>query len=80
MWTIKVKYDADSNDVGTVTASWTEGEELFTYPARCKANVDAFIANAITARNTWQTKEAANESGAAFVLNKINAADPQAGV
>jgi len=86
MWTISVQLDADSNDVGTITATWTEGAgeaaKTFVYSARAKKDaggVNAFIAAVIAARNFWQAKSAANLTGAAALLIKINAADPQAG-
>jgi len=85
-WAITVQYDTDQNDVGSVAATWTDpnlGYGVFTYSERIKATaagVNAFVANAIAARDTWQTKQQANLSGAAVVLNKINAADPKVGV
>jgi hypothetical protein len=86
MWTISVQLDADSNDVGTITATWTEKTgtppAVFTYSARARKDsggVNTFVAAAIAARNFWQAKNAANFTGAAALLTKINAADPQAG-
>lgn len=80
MWTITVKYDEDSDQVGSVSATWTEGEATFAHSARIRATVagvDAFVADAVAKRNQWQSKEADNISGAAFVLDKINTADEQ---
>jgi len=83
IWEISVNYDADQADVGSVTGTWTDPVYgIFTYSQRIKANLagaNAFIAAAILARNTWQVKQQANIAGAAFVLGKINTADPRAG-
>ena len=86
MWEITVQYDADQDDVGTVSGTWTDPNPalgVFTYSKRIKASVagaDAFVAEVIAARNAWQVKQQANITGAAFVLGKINLADPKAGV
>jgi len=81
MWTINLKLDNDSNDVGSVTATWTEPTgEVFSFPRRLKndtANINAFGVEVVAARDAWQVKEAANISGAAFLLNKLNLYDPK---
>jgi len=83
-WDIQVILDADSNDVGTVIATWTETAPTigtFVYSSRAKkdlAGANAFIASAIAARNFWQTKKAANETAAATLKTMINTADPKA--
>ena len=81
MWNIKLKLDNDSNDVGSVTATWTEPTgEVFSHSARLKnstANINAFGVDVVKARDAWQAKEAANISGAAFLLNKLNLYDPK---
>lgn len=83
MWEITVQYDADQDDVGSVNGTWTDPAlGVFTFSNRVKATADgvnAFAADAIAARDVWQVKQAANISGAAFVLDKINIADPQIG-
>ena len=85
-WQISVQYDADQDDVGTVSGTWTDPNPaygVFTYSKRIEANaagVNAFVAKAIATRDAWQIKQQANITGAAFVLNKINLADPKAGV
>jgi len=83
-WQISVQLDQDSNDVGTIYAIWIEGTPpvSFIYSARAKKDVggaNAFVAAAIAARNAWQAKNTANAAGAAALLTKINATDPQAG-
>ena len=85
-WTTTVSLDAWSNDVGTISATWTEKEgtppAVFTYSSRAKrdaAGLNAFVAVAITARDAWQAKTAANIAAAAALAAKFNAVDPQAG-
>ena len=83
MWKISVQYDADQNDVGTVSGTWTDPNldyGIFTFSKRIKATtagVNSFVAEAIAARNVWQVKQEANVAGAIFVLNKINTTDPK---
>ena len=82
-WTIQIQYDADQDDVGSISATWPDpmyGD--FTFSQRIKSNqagANAFIAEAIIARNAWQTKQAASVTGVTWVLGQINAADPQVG-
>jgi len=80
-WGIIVNYDADQDNVGTINATWTDLVfGVFTYSKRIKANVaggNAFIAEAIFARDAWQVKQQANIAGAAWALNKINLTDPK---
>ena len=83
-WQITVILDLDQADVGTCSAVWTDpivALGVFSYSVRVKANVasvDAFIAEAIARRNAWQLKQQDNINKAAYVLGKINAADPKA--
>ena len=80
-WNIQVILDADSNDVGTVIATWTETAGTFVYSSRAKKDaggVNDFIAKAIAERDFWQTKKAANETAAATLKTMINTADPKA--
>lgn len=80
-WTIKIRYDADQDDVGSISATWTEQEDVdFTYSDRIKSNqagANAFIAEAIAARDVWQDKQLENVNKAAWVLGQINTVDPQ---
>jgi len=86
MWKISVQYDADQNDVGTVSGTWTDPNldyGVFAFSKRIKATaagVNSFVTEAIAARNVWQVKQEANVAGVIFVLNKINITDPKAGV
>ena len=80
MWAIKLKLDADSNDVGSVSATWTEGGEVFSYSTRIKnstAQINAFGVAVVEARNAWQAKEVDNISKADILLDKLNTYDPQ---
>ena len=78
-WQIQVSLDADSADVGTVTATWTEKTgEIFTYSVRSnRSDADNQIARAIIARDEWQKKNTLNAQSAADLLTAMNAADPQ---
>ena len=82
-WEIQIKYDADQDDVGGISATWTDatyGE--FTHSNRIKANqagANIFIAEAIAARNIWQTKQADAATDVGWVLSQINIDDPQIG-
>jgi len=80
-WDIQVILDQDSNDVGTVIATWTETAGTFVYSSRVKKDaggVNDFIAKAIAARDFWQTKASANTVASAALKTKIMAADPKA--
>lgn len=82
-WKISLNFDADQDDVGTIIGIWTDPIfGTFTHSKRIKATAaggNAFIAEAISARDAWQIKQQANITGAAWVLGKINVADSKAG-
>jgi len=81
-WQISVQLDSDSNDVGTISAKWTEVAGTFTYSLRVRKDADGvntFVAAAIAARNVWQAKNIANVQAATVLLNKFNNIDPQVG-
>ena len=83
-WEISLNLDLDQEDVGTINATWTDLVfGVFTYSKRLKVNTaggNAFIAEAILARDAWQVKQQTNINGATWALNKINAADPKVGM
>ena len=83
MWKITVNYDSKNSSSADVSAEWTDPAfGIFTHSRRVEATVagvNAFIAEAIVARNAWQVKRQRDIDGEALVLGKINAADPQAG-
>ena len=82
-WAIKIKYDADQDDVGSISATWADpiyGD--FTWSDRIKSNAagaNAFIVKAIAARDAWQIKQDASITGINWVLGQINSADQQVG-
>ena len=84
-WKISIQFDQDQDDVGSITAIWTDPlPELgvFTFSLRVKANIaglNEFKTAAIAARNKWQTKRQAAISKEPIVLAALNAADPQVG-
>ncbi|MCK5611827.1 hypothetical protein KAR91_58700 [Candidatus Pacearchaeota archaeon] len=82
-WEIQIRYDADQDDVGSISATWTDQEYGdFTFSDRIKSNqtgANAFIAEAIAARDVWQVKQAASAVGVVWVLGQINTTDPKVG-
>lgn len=84
MWEIKVTIDKDKEDVGSVSATWTDPDTdlgVFSFSQRIKADVegaDAFIAELITARDAWQVWQASNNSKEVWALDRLNTADPKA--
>ena len=82
-WEIKVIIDKDKSEVGSVSATWTDPDTtlgVFSYSKRTQANVtgaDAFITEAIAARDVWQVYQASNNTKSAWVLGRINTADPK---
>lgn len=80
-WEIQVTLDNDSNDVGTITATWTETAGVFIYSSRAKKDAggaNAFVAAAIAARDFWQSKRSANDAAATALKTKIMTTDPKA--
>lgn len=86
-WEIEVNMDVDKQDVGRVTATWTDpdrpspdGGATFTHSDRVKATTEGaadFIDDAIAARDEWQAKWDDENGKSGYVLNEINSADPQ---
>ena len=85
-WEITIHIDADQEDVGTVSGTWTDPNAalgIFTFSKRVKANVagaNEFGIEAMAARDAWQLKQQANIDKAAWVQERINSADPKVGV
>ena len=83
-WEITVIIDKDKVDVGNVSATWTDPDTalgVFSFSQRIQADVvgaDAFIAEAIAARDIWQTWQAGNNTKSAWALGRLNTADPKA--
>jgi hypothetical protein len=70
-WVISVSVDFDKTTapaVGQATATFTDGDgSIFSWSQRASftsANGDKFVADAIAARNAWQTKQKAAETTA----------------
>jgi hypothetical protein len=85
VWTVSVVLDQDQPDVGTASATWTQGVDpaikTFTYSSRVKVSVaegNAFVAAAIAARDKWQGKATDSDAKSAWVLGALVTADPQA--
>ncbi len=82
-WEIKIKFDDDQIDVGSISLTWSDPTYgNFTHSGRIKANQEGatvFITAAIAARDVWQDKQLENSNKAAWVLDQINALDPKAG-
>ena len=80
-WEINVVMD-ENQDMANVSAIWTDPVlGVFTYSRRSRVSVaraDAFIAEAITARDAWQVYQENNNTKSAWALNRLNTADPKA--
>ncbi len=80
-WEINVTLAKEINQVGSILATWTDPSlGVFPYSRNCRANLasaDAFISEAIMARDAWQTYQAENNTKAVWVLDRLNTADPE---
>jgi hypothetical protein len=67
-WQITVTIDKDKVDVGNVSAIWTDPDTalgVFSFSQRIQADVDgadAFISEAIAARDAWQVWQGNNNT------------------
>jgi hypothetical protein len=43
MWDIKIILDEGRTDIGSVTATWTDGEEVFTFPLRHEVSDEGMV-------------------------------------
>ena len=79
-WEMNVVID-EEGDLASVSATWTDPTlGVFTYSRRSRVSVesaDAFIAEAIAKRGAWQIYQTENNTKSAWVLNRINTADPE---
>ena len=79
----KVVLDETGN-LANVSVVWTDPDTtlgVFLYSRRSQVGVmqaDAFIAEAIEKRDTWQVYQANNIAKSAWVLDRLNIADPKA--
>ncbi|MCK5217868.1 MAG: hypothetical protein KAJ93_08765 [Methanosarcinales archaeon] len=82
-WQITVTIDKDKVDVGNVSAIWTDPNTdlgVFSFSQRIQADVDgadAFIAEAIIARDAWQVWQGNNNTKSTWALGRLNMADPK---
>lgn len=70
MWKITITLDEGRTDVGTITGTWTEGDDTFTFSIRSltdEKSQTGFFALATVARDKWQEKQA----GAKVIANKM---------
>ena len=73
MWTCSIKLDPDKPDVGTATATFTVGEQSFTYSKRLKmttAQGNAFAAEA-KAGLVEATAQTARENSLTTILTDM---------
>ena len=72
-----------TGDLANVSATWTDPDTdlgVFTYSRTSGVTVslaDAFIAEAIAARDVWQVYQATNNTNSAWTLGRLNTADPK---
>jgi hypothetical protein len=92
MWDIKVSLDPNPTKkgeprpvnptvpvMGDITATWTEGEEVFTFAGRSAVDPEGqadFIALATEAHKVWKEKQVANEVVTEEVQERIEQTDP----
>jgi hypothetical protein len=82
-WQITATIDKDKTDVGNISAIWTDPNTdlgVFSFSQRIQADVDgadAFIAEAIVARDAWQVWQGNNNTKSTWALGRLNTADPK---
>ena len=82
-WQVTVKLPNDANTVGHVSAVWTDPDAtlgVFSYSRTARAtqkSANAFIVEAIAARDAWRVSQAANDVKSVWVLDRLNTADPE---
>jgi hypothetical protein len=80
-WELTVRLPKKENEIGSVSATWTDptlGVFMYSRTSRVGvAQADAFIAEAIAARDAWQTYQMDNNTKSAWVLDRLNTADPK---
>jgi len=88
-WTIKIHFDEDQADVGSINAIWTDAEltgdevldaalKQFIHHRRIKTSsegIDDFINEAIEAKNKWLSKQSDGATTATIIETAINAKD-----
>ena len=81
-WEVTITLPEEEGDIGRIAATWTDSTlGVFSYSRRARVSVsaaDAFIAEAIAARDAWQVSQANNNTKSAWALDRLNTADPRA--
>lgn len=76
-WTVTVAIDPDKTNVGSASAVFTDTDgTTFAYSQRnimTAVNANAFVAAAIAARNSWQTRKATEVSAQTTLVNDFTA-------
>jgi len=76
-WTVSVTLDADKTNVGTASAMWdADGDDEFTYSRRARvtdAEGDAFVAEAVAARDARAVRRERETELAAILQSKFDA-------
>lgn len=81
MWTITVTLDEGREDCGTITGTWTEGADVFTFSMRSLTDdksKDLFLDLAIAARDGRTKRKAAEAAITAATIAKVPAAEKRA--
>lgn len=76
MWSVTFVRDTEIQDVGSVTATWTQGADVFSFPSERvdgKASLAGFVTRAKHALSVWQAQRAKNETLAAKIATALNA-------
>lgn len=76
MWSVTFTRDTEIQDVGTVTATWTQGADVFAFPAERvdgKASLTGFVTRAKHALSVWQAQRTKDAAVAAKIATALNA-------
>lgn len=77
-WVITISVDSDKTDIGTISSIFTDTDAAtFTYSERIQATLaqlNAYIARAIAARNAWQTRKTNQTTYMATAITRFAAA------
>lgn len=82
-WEVTVIMPEEEGGLGNISATWTDPDTtlgVFSHSRRARVSLvaaDAFIAEAIAARDSWQVSQAENIARSAWALGRLNTADPK---
>lgn len=87
MWTGTFSADEGNPDIGSAFLTWTSKDEtlVFVFTARVKigekdqGGSDVIAKEAMVSRDAWLARKVNSDAGTAALLEKLNAADAQAG-